>query len=171
MKLNEYLRAERGRTNRIAKAVGVSPEYLSQIASGRKLCPTKRAPAIEQACNFEVRRQDLCDDWHVTWPELAGAEGAVTHQRARKGHGRRATDMRSIRAEAGLRAVPSAPLPAGSDADGATSVELLRSEVLRMAAQAAEVACRTQELTPEAAALAVVEAFMAARKRLDQVET
>lgn len=77
MELAEYLKLERGRTARVAGKVGFSPAYLSQIAKGVRPCPHNRAPALEEACEYLVRRWDLCkDDWHETWPELVGTQGA-----------------------------------------------------------------------------------------------
>ena len=62
---------------RVAESIGIAPAYLSQIANDVRPCPPNRAPAIEQACEFKVRRWDLCKaDWHETWPELIGTEGA-----------------------------------------------------------------------------------------------
>lgn len=77
MELSEYLKQERGRTARVAAKAGLSPAYLSQIANGVRPCPHNRAPALEKACDYLVRRWDLCkEDWHETWPDLIDTEGA-----------------------------------------------------------------------------------------------
>jgi DNA-binding transcriptional regulator YdaS (Cro superfamily) len=167
MRLNDYLQAERGRLARVAAAIGMSPAYLSDIAKGRRPCPAKHAPAIERACAFQVRRQELCRDWRKAWPELIGAEGAASNRRAR-GSGRRAEDMRSIRVD-GIGRPPAIAAPAPSpEADRG---EPLKADVLRCAAQAAEAACRSKDMTPAEAAIAVVDAYLAARAKLDLDES
>ena len=77
MKLDTYLKSERGRIARVAKAIGIAPAFLSQMGNGIRSCPIERAADLERACGFHVRRWDLFPtDWHRIWPELKGTEGA-----------------------------------------------------------------------------------------------
>lgn len=77
MKLAQYLAAERGRCARLARAIGISPAYLWQMAHGRRPVPPGVVPKIEAESNLAVRRWDLRpDDWHRIWPELRDDTGA-----------------------------------------------------------------------------------------------
>jgi DNA-binding transcriptional regulator YdaS (Cro superfamily) len=77
MNLATALDARRGLTAEIAKALGIAPAYLSQMANGTRPVPAAVAPALERELSFEVRRWDLRPkDWHLIWPELIGADGA-----------------------------------------------------------------------------------------------
>ena len=77
MKLNEWLTAERGRTQRIALALSVSGSLVTQWASGVKGVSAERCVPIEGATAGAVRRWDLRPtDWHRIWPELIDTEGA-----------------------------------------------------------------------------------------------
>lgn len=77
MDLSVYLKQEHGRAARVARRAGLSASHLSQIANGVRPCPHNRAPALEAACDFIVRRWDLCrDDWHEVWPELKDHDDA-----------------------------------------------------------------------------------------------
>ncbi|MGN6259117.1 MAG: transcriptional regulator [Ralstonia sp.] len=84
MTLTEYVRARRGRMTALARAIDMSPIYLSQIVNkGLRINPT-RCVAIEMATQGVVRRPDLRpDDWHLIWPELVPAREPFTrrHQR------------------------------------------------------------------------------------------
>jgi DNA-binding transcriptional regulator YdaS (Cro superfamily) len=72
MKLNEYIRKERGRLLRIAQQTGLAPSFLSQIACGRRKAPIKHCRAISAASGGEVSLRDLREqDWRVIWPEAA----------------------------------------------------------------------------------------------------
>jgi DNA-binding transcriptional regulator YdaS (Cro superfamily) len=71
MKLAEYLAAERGRCAQLARAIGIAPSYLWQMAHGRRPVPPDVAPTIEAASKHAVRRWDLRpQDWHRIWPDL-----------------------------------------------------------------------------------------------------
>ncbi|HWV04978.1 transcriptional regulator [Ralstonia sp.] len=87
MTLTEYVRARRGRMTALARAIDMSPIYLSQIVNkGLRINPT-RCVAIEMATQGVVRRPDLRpDDWHLIWPELvsARAPSAWRHQRSKR---------------------------------------------------------------------------------------
>lgn len=77
MDLSTYLTREKGRAARLAKRLSMPAAYLSQIANGRRPAPPAVVPALEEACEHEVRRWDLRpDDWHRIWPELIGTDGA-----------------------------------------------------------------------------------------------
>lgn len=77
MKLYDYLCSDHGNGRRVAKAAGLTPAFLSQIAKGVRGVPAERAVSIERATGGIVRRWDMRpDDWHRIWPELIGAEGA-----------------------------------------------------------------------------------------------
>lgn len=59
----------------LAKLVGVSPSYVSQLIAGARPLPVERCPAIERATSGAVTRRDLRpDDWWLIWPELVTAE-------------------------------------------------------------------------------------------------
>lgn len=76
MKLPDYLRAERGTTQRLAADLRVSSSLVTQWGAGKPVA-AERATQIEQATRGAVRRWDLRPtDWHLIWPELIGAEGA-----------------------------------------------------------------------------------------------
>ena len=69
--------ARRGVMTELARAIGVSRAYVSQIVHGETTPTPERAAQIEVATGGAVRRWDLRpDDWHRIWPEMIGAEGA-----------------------------------------------------------------------------------------------
>ena len=77
MELLEYFAEQRGRLSRVARAAGVPPGYLSQVAAGTKVLRPAYVPAVEAACELKVRRWNLRkDDWHQIWPDLIGTPGA-----------------------------------------------------------------------------------------------
>lgn len=76
MKLKEYLSQKRGATNDLARELGVSKSYVSQLARGVAPIHPNRAVQIETLTGGQVRRWDLIADWHKTWPELIGQPGA-----------------------------------------------------------------------------------------------
>jgi len=84
MTLTEYVRARRGRLTALARAIDMSPIYLSQVVNkGLRINPA-RCVAIEVATQGAVRRPDLRpEDWHLIWPELISARASSTrlHQR------------------------------------------------------------------------------------------
>lgn len=73
MDLKTYITTgERGTAAKLASAIGVSPSYLSQMASGASPISPERCVAIERATKGVVTRKDLRpDDWQKIWPELA----------------------------------------------------------------------------------------------------
>lgn len=81
MQLNTWLKAQPGRIARLARAIGCTPSFISQIRAGpgasRRPVPAALCPRIEVETSFEVRRWEMRpDDWHLIWPELVGTEGA-----------------------------------------------------------------------------------------------
>jgi DNA-binding transcriptional regulator YdaS (Cro superfamily) len=80
MDLKTYISAERGRAAALAADLGVSPSYLSQMASGKASISPERCVQIEQKTFGAVKRQHLKpDDWQLTWPELVGQESPAPH--------------------------------------------------------------------------------------------
>ncbi|WP_316869709.1 transcriptional regulator [Ralstonia wenshanensis] len=79
MTLTEYVRARRGRLTALARAIDMSPIYLSQVVNkGLRINPA-RCVAIEVATQGAVRRPDLRpDDWHLIWPELVSVRAPST---------------------------------------------------------------------------------------------
>lgn len=80
MNLRTFLDAQpRGHFTRLAKGLGVSPVYLSQLAAGqggREPSPTL-CVAIETHTEKQVMRWDLRPgDWHLIWPELINQDSA-----------------------------------------------------------------------------------------------
>ena len=70
MRLDEYLQEERGRTTRVAHALGVSGSLVTQWAAGKPVSEI-RCVALERATSGAVTRRDLRpDDWWRIWPEL-----------------------------------------------------------------------------------------------------
>lgn len=69
----------RGGNAEFARKVGITPVYLSQLASsqdGREPSP-ELCVVIERESNGAVRRWDLrSHDWSLIWPELIGKKGA-----------------------------------------------------------------------------------------------
>jgi DNA-binding transcriptional regulator YdaS (Cro superfamily) len=76
MMLNDYL-AGRGSAARLAGALKIPPELVSQWRTRARPVPLERCPDIERVTGGAVRRWDLRpEDWHRIWPELVGQEGA-----------------------------------------------------------------------------------------------
>jgi DNA-binding transcriptional regulator YdaS (Cro superfamily) len=78
MEIGAWLRAERGRTKRLAAGLAppVSESLVTQWGSG-KAVSAERCYPIERFTEGEVMRWDLRPgDWHEIWPELAARPGA-----------------------------------------------------------------------------------------------
>ena len=55
----------------LAKQLGVSKSFMSQMASGKASISAARAVEIERATDGAVTRKELRpNDWHLIWPEL-----------------------------------------------------------------------------------------------------
>jgi DNA-binding transcriptional regulator YdaS (Cro superfamily) len=77
MNLKQYIKSfKRGSASKLANELGVSPSYLSQMASGRAPVPAKLCTVIERATNNAVRCEDLRQD--VDWHYLRGTAPAST---------------------------------------------------------------------------------------------
>lgn len=71
MDLKTYIESGRGLAAKLALDIGVSPSYLSQMASGSSAISPERCVDIERATGGTVTRKDLRhDDWQKIWPEL-----------------------------------------------------------------------------------------------------
>jgi DNA-binding transcriptional regulator YdaS (Cro superfamily) len=75
MDLKTYISSERGRAAALAARLnGVSPSYLSQMASGKAPISPERGAEIELATDGAVTRQAMFpSNWEKIWPELVGA--------------------------------------------------------------------------------------------------
>lgn len=72
MNLKKYItQLPRGEAKLFSKAIGVSPSYLSQMASGVASISPAISLAIERATAGAVTRADLRpDDYWLIWPDL-----------------------------------------------------------------------------------------------------
>lgn len=76
MDLPTYLAEEHGRAARLARRIGKSPAFVSQLALKQRPVPVPLATAIELATEAKVTRRELRpDDWSEIWPELVGTPG------------------------------------------------------------------------------------------------
>ena len=62
MHLKRYLSENRGSQAAIARAIGVTPPYIWQIANGMRKIPADHVIAIESATDHKVSRHDLRPD-------------------------------------------------------------------------------------------------------------
>lgn len=77
VELADYLKAKRGRVSALARLLGISDSYLSQMVSGLRPMPPEFCPVVEEfTCHAVSRRQCRPHDGHLIWPELAEKEGA-----------------------------------------------------------------------------------------------
>jgi DNA-binding transcriptional regulator YdaS (Cro superfamily) len=61
----------------LAEQCGINEQYLYQCLSGKRDMEAKQASVCERDTGGRLRRWMLRQsDWHVTWPELVGADGA-----------------------------------------------------------------------------------------------
>lgn len=72
MQLKDYLSQQRGNTKWLAKKLGISMPYLSQMASCTSAISPERAIEIERFTNGVVNRADcLPEKWMRIWPEFS----------------------------------------------------------------------------------------------------
>lgn len=72
MKLNEWLKQERGRQAELARHLGIKPPQVADWISQDKPVPVVHMAAIEAYTEGAVTRRDMRpDDWQRIWPELA----------------------------------------------------------------------------------------------------
>jgi DNA-binding transcriptional regulator YdaS (Cro superfamily) len=92
MDLKTYIQADRGRASRLAKKLGITRSFLSQLASGRAPISPVRCVDIERETEREVTRPELRpDDWVRIWPELV-PPGDMPCRRKDDQHGAAAGD-------------------------------------------------------------------------------
>ena len=60
----------------LAAKLGLNEQYLYQCLAGKAEMDATRAAVCERDSGGRLRRWMLRRDWHVTWPELVGTEGA-----------------------------------------------------------------------------------------------
>lgn len=61
----------------IAAKAGIDEQYLYQCITGRRSMKPKLAVHVESSSGGRVRRWHVrMFDWHETWPDLVGTEGA-----------------------------------------------------------------------------------------------
>lgn len=79
MDLKTYIsNSPRGTASGLARALSISPSYLSQMASGLAPISPERAVAIELATASAVSRRELRpEDWQRIWPEMASEARAA----------------------------------------------------------------------------------------------
>lgn len=71
MDLKTYIAAERGRAGTLAKRLGISKSYLSQLANGQSPISPERAVEIWNESDHIVTRQEMFPkNWTSVWPEL-----------------------------------------------------------------------------------------------------
>ena len=74
MQLKDYLSQQRGNAKWLAKKLGISMPYLSQMASSTSAISPERAIEIERFTNGVVNRADcLPEKWIRIWPEFTPA--------------------------------------------------------------------------------------------------
>jgi len=72
VQLSDFIAQEKGNATQLAVRIGISPSYLSQMATGYRSISPARSLLIERATNGLVTRRDLRpNDWWAIWPELA----------------------------------------------------------------------------------------------------
>lgn len=54
----------------------ISEQYLYQCLTKRRDMDATEAVRVERATANRIRRWHLRRDWHMTWPELIGIDGA-----------------------------------------------------------------------------------------------
>jgi DNA-binding transcriptional regulator YdaS (Cro superfamily) len=71
MDLKTYIASRRGAASELARRIGVSRSYLSQLASGKSPISPERAVEIERESGYAVTRKAMFPKtWARIWPEL-----------------------------------------------------------------------------------------------------
>jgi DNA-binding transcriptional regulator YdaS (Cro superfamily) len=60
----------------MAALARINEQYLYQCLTGRRDMDATEAVRVENVTGRKIRRWQLRRDWHLTWPELIGSEGA-----------------------------------------------------------------------------------------------
>lgn len=71
-----------GNAAQLAKAIGVSPQYLSQLRSAERPVPAERCPTIERVTGGQVRCEDLRPDVDWAYLRATNCPAPETHQEA-----------------------------------------------------------------------------------------
>ncbi len=76
MQIREYIASAPGNGKRLATALGISPSYLSQLASGHRAVTAEMALRIERATNGVVSVEESCPaaDWEVVGRQLLSSQ-------------------------------------------------------------------------------------------------
>lgn len=81
MNLRDYLSTRpQGSSKLLAKRLGITAVYLSQLASpeNKRVASAALCVSIERETERHVTRRDLRpDDWHLIWPELTDEQPAA----------------------------------------------------------------------------------------------
>lgn len=64
-----------GNASRLAAAIVVSPQFMTQLVKGERRVPPKKALAIERTTGVRCWRL-RAGDWWEHWPHLIGTPGA-----------------------------------------------------------------------------------------------
>jgi DNA-binding transcriptional regulator YdaS (Cro superfamily) len=73
MDLKAYIGSQRGNATRLAASLAISPQYLSQMASGYRPVPAEYCPLIEHLTDGSVRCESLRPD--IAWELVRGTQG------------------------------------------------------------------------------------------------
>lgn len=77
MEALEHAIGKAGGPKKFAECIGVTPQFVWQMARGVRPVPPQMCPRIVALADGAVRHWHLRpDDWHLIWPELIGADGA-----------------------------------------------------------------------------------------------
>jgi len=82
MELKSWLAEKHGRAMALSRVIDVPPSFVSKMASGEKAIPAEHCQAIYKFTNGEVSIQEMRDDWHKYWPELAPSLANTTQPAA-----------------------------------------------------------------------------------------
>ncbi|EFE7714670.1 helix-turn-helix domain-containing protein [Escherichia coli] len=82
MTLKEFIKSlKTGEAKKFAANLGVSPSFLSQMASGNSPVSPVRALMIEAETGGHVTRRELRpNDWELIWPEYTGSTPPSRHK-------------------------------------------------------------------------------------------
>ncbi|EIO7127646.1 helix-turn-helix domain-containing protein [Escherichia coli] len=82
MTLKEFIKSlKTGEAKKFAANLGVSPSFLSQMASGNSPVSPVRALMIEAETGGHVTRRELRpNDWELIWPEYTGITPPSRHK-------------------------------------------------------------------------------------------
>ncbi|WP_017773815.1 transcriptional regulator [Paraburkholderia kururiensis] len=70
MDLKTFIHSRRGAASELARRLGVSKSYVSQMANGKTPISPRRAVEIEEHFPEVTRKEMFPNDWARVWPEL-----------------------------------------------------------------------------------------------------